>query len=345
MNFRISSKKLIISDLIAFPIDEGYKKFTYNFYKYCLTNINDVRILSSPSNLDNEKIKTFPLSKLFLSKTLFFEIKKYDPDMIIYIPAASTTFFSFFRCFVLNCISPKTNIIMVSIQKRKHNIFTKLFIRIGNFNIITFSKSANNLYANLSVRTKFLPLGVDQKLFIKSNTSLKNDLRKKYGFNSVDKIVLHVGHINKSRNIQMLSCLLSIGYHVVVVGSSSTIQDKELCFKMRESGIIIFDKYIENIQEIYQLSDFYVFPVLNEESAIEFPLSILEAMSCNLPILTTRFGGLVDYFSESNYFKYFNSEDELINKIKKIKNIFLCDNRDIIEKSFTWNNIFSNILS
>ena len=57
------------------------------------------------------------------------------------------------------------------------------------------------------------------------------------------------------------------------------------------------------------MSDLYVFPVVNNTEAIDMPLSVLEAMSCSLPVISTRFGGLVDYFEEDTGFRYFNTTD------------------------------------
>jgi glycosyltransferase involved in cell wall biosynthesis len=88
---------------------------------------------------------------------------------------------------------------------------------------------------------------------------------------------------------------------------------------LTKGGCTIWRKYIKTIQEIYQLSDLYVFPVQDRLGSIETPLSVLEAMSCNLPVITTRFGGLTRMFNEGDglHFVYSGSQiPELIDGIR-----------------------------
>ena len=59
-------------------------------------------------------------------------------------------------------------------------------------------------------------------------------------------------------------------------------------------------EYITHLEEIYALSDCYVFPTTDRRYCVEMPLSVLEAMSCNLPMLTTRFGALPGVFEEAS---------------------------------------------
>ena len=52
---------------------------------------------------------------------------------------------------------------------------------------------------------------------------------------------------------------------------------------------------------------------------MQIPLSILEAMATNLPIITTRFGGLPDFFPEVKGFTYVALDEfkDLIQIVKK----------------------------
>ncbi len=67
--------------------------------------------------------------------------------------------------------------------------------------------------------------------------------------------------------------------------------------ELRRAGVLLITHYLPEIVELYQAADAYVFPVPPnpaDPSAIDLPLSVLEAAACNLPILATRFGALPD---------------------------------------------------
>ena len=130
----------------------------------------------------------------------------------------------------------------------------------------------------------------------------------------------------------------------MIVGSTSTITDDELFKRLSDSGSIIFSDYIENIAEIYQCADFYIFPTTDEYNCIEMPLSVLEAMACNLPVISTKFGALTDFFSEGDGFYFFKSSntifDEVITLINKEPDEV--KTREKV-KQFFWNEIVKQI--
>ena len=63
-----------------------------------------------------------------------------------------------------------------------------------------------------------------------------------------------------------------------------TKQEHLLIKELKKEKIIVINKYIKNIFEIYQISYLYVFPVLDHENAIQVPLSVLEALSCIISV-------------------------------------------------------------
>jgi glycosyltransferase involved in cell wall biosynthesis len=146
------------------------------------------------------------------------------------------------------------------------------------------------------------------------------------------------------RNLAILKVLLNEGYKLVIIGSTRFESDTKFKQSLEKEGYVFFNGYIENIEEFYQASDIYVFPVFTYNSAIEFPLSVLEAMSCNLPILTTRFGGLPNSFSESECFRYFTGKNELLEKANLLTKIKICNNREIVLKDYSWEIVFKNLL-
>ena len=49
------------------------------------------------------------------------------------------------------------------------------------------------------------------------------------------------------------------------------------------------------------LADVYLFPVMDIENCIDVPLSVLEAASCNLPIVTTEYGELTAFREQEGF--------------------------------------------
>ena len=75
--------------------------------------------------------------------------------------------------------------------------------------------------------------------------------------------------------------------------------------------------FIKDIQEVYQASDVYLFPVAPSTrggrertweavGSMDFPLSVLEAMGCNLPVVTTRLEALDRFIPASPGFRFYD---------------------------------------
>jgi glycosyltransferase involved in cell wall biosynthesis len=323
----MEKKLFIISESICAPFDEGIKNIVYNFimnYQF----YDNVNIVTKKGNETNGlNVKKVSLNKLFLNKELNKLLCSCSPDIILYIPEASCTFNSFIRAKILKLISNKSKVAILGLQRRRYSLIQKFFLGLLRPDLLLIlCKADKGFFETKGMRVKILPPAIDSEMFHVVDPVSKTALRRKYNIPLNKTIVSHVGHIKKSRN---LDCFLNIQkidhIQVVIVGSTTTQKDYDLFQLLKSHGIIIIDDYISEIQEIYQLSDIYVFPVKDEMAAIDMPLSVLEAMACNLPVITTRFGGLIDNFSEDKDFRYIDTKENItelveINDFKKVKN-------------------------
>jgi glycosyltransferase involved in cell wall biosynthesis len=190
----------------------------------------------------------------------------------------------------------------------------------------------------------FLPSGVDTSRFVPVDDIQKRNLRRKYKADEIVFVVLHVGHISRGRNVEVLERVARLGYvRVRLVGSTSTPQDEDLAHQLIQAGVQLICEYIPHIEEIYQLADAYVFPVVSEEASIGVPLSVLEAMACNLPVITTHFGGLPWMFQGENGFVYFDDENELPELIGDVQKLQKSSTRRMVEP-YDWKKVASGAM-
>jgi glycosyltransferase involved in cell wall biosynthesis len=140
-----------------------------------------------------------------------------------------------------------------------------------------------------------------------------------------------------------LARLVNSGFHVVLISSTSTTIDPDLLIELRQSGVQVITDFMEDIQHFYQLADCYVFPVFHAMSAIDAPLSVLEAMACNLPIVTTRFGALPSMFEPGNGFYYGESEEEIIDMVKQAAMEQNCKTSEKVS-SYSWDSLALSIV-
>lgn len=335
---------ILIADQLVPPIDEGMKKFTFLLFQHAAKN-GRFRMLSSPGPLPIPSVECYRATKLLLGAGLRRQLGPPTGEPILYIPFASTTLASFLRAWMLRWIQPGSNITLLSLQQRRHSRWVAPFLRAGRFRIITFSRAARDRYAAMGLHAIALFPGVDSDLFKPADAVMRLALRKTRGWLPDDKVVLHVGHVRASRNLEALAGLARSGHRVVVLGSSSTPVEPATAQRLEQVGIEIVSAYQPRVEEWYQAADVYVFPATDQTGAIEFPLSILEAMACNLPVVTTPFGGLTDALRESAGFRYFTTPDELVERVAGVLNGPGIHNRETIEKNFTWEQAFDRLLA
>jgi glycosyltransferase involved in cell wall biosynthesis len=188
---------------------------------------------------------------------------------------------------------------MMGLQPRHHSpLAQRLLTRIAPDIVFVQSANSKRYLEELGCQAEVVPSGVDTDTFRPVAPGRRAELRAKYGISTELPVVLHAGHLNAGRGITTLADLAATRRcQPVLVASTSTSQDPDLERELREAGVIVFSTYQPNVEELYQLANCYLFPVRSSQSAIEVPLSVLEALACDLPVVTTPFGGLPRMFA------------------------------------------------
>ena len=322
------------------PFDEGLKLFVHNLRQQMerLTSVLTVTTMPVASK-DAVVIRKRPWYFLRDMRRL---CKTFQPDAILYVPDASLNELSLLRCGLFRLAAGSIPIGMITLQPNSFNMFVRMMLCLWKPDIL-FAQAAPSkqaTYKRYGIRYQLLPPAVDVERFQPVKGDLeKQRLLRKYGLPQHSKICLHVGHIRASRNIDWLLQLnLPAEAHLVVLGSTSRFIEKDLKRVLQERGVTVLSSYLPAIEEIYQLADVYLFPVQAPDAAIEIPLSILEAMACNLPVVTTSFGGLTKYFANVPGLYFADTLEIFQNAVSKALEADVCKTRVAVQL-FSWQNI------
>ncbi|MCG2829230.1 glycosyltransferase family 4 protein [Methanothermobacter sp. K4] len=316
-------------------LDEAMRKTAFYLYEH-LSRENEVLILN-PRDI--------------LSFKFWTDLINFRPSVVHYVSGSSLLSFVILK-LVSMAVGSKS---IISIMRPTFSAISLRFIKLFKPTILIAQASlTEERFRNLDFNTVFLPVvGVDMSRFNPSVRTHKIRLRRKFNLKPEVFLVLHVGSIKNGRNLKWLSNIQSIeNVQVLIVGAVSQGSDKKLLRELKDVGCIIWNRYFEDIENIYALADCYVFPVVyrenivgkSEADCIDMPLSVIEAMACNLPVITTNFGGLSRVFDEGDGLIFVRNVRELVDAVEFVKDQDLTIKTHDKVKDYSWINISRRLL-
>lgn len=178
-------------------------------------------------------------------------------------------------------------------------------------------------------------------------------LKKRYGIDSTDKIVLFSGRLSPEKGIkELLEAFVSVknsGVKLVIAGgyfsgdrSIENIFESELKSLAKKLGDkIIFTGFVNyrDMPAIYSMADIAVIPSIWNDPA---PLTVIEAITSGVPLITTNSGGIVEYANEECAIIVMRDENFKVSLAKAINKLIQDDelrnrmSRKAIEISSDW---------
>jgi len=216
---------------------------------------------------------------------------------------------------------------------------------------IALSQSEVEAHKSMGIKESevlILPNGVDLSEF--KDLPVRGEFRKKYGIKDSEKIVLYLGRLHKSKDIDLL------------INAFADLSKKQENVKLLLVGpderyAHILEKLVEdlNIKEktIFtgsvvgreKLSAFIDADVFVNPTFYGFPITFVESCICGLPIITTNKGdrlewmnGKVGYVVDPDKEKLGNAILEIL-KDERIKEEFSKNAEKISQEEFNWEKI------
>lgn len=268
------------------------------------------------------------------------KISNFNPDVIHFV--MSPTLMGLVIAKFISILHSNKKIIISAIHPSIPN--WKLLRILKPDLVLVQSDESKKIFEYVGFRTKLLSNGVDINKFKPINIKLKHELRDKFGLPQNQFIILHLASLKKERNLNVFKKIqMQEGNQIVIIGRENEIADNQVISDLRDAGCIIWIKHFPKIEEIYNMSDCYIFPTINKKACIEMPLSVLESMACNSPVITTKFGGITKVFeSGGGLFFTENIEDtyEAIDMIKTQK-IEITTREKVLP--YSWTNIIKRL--
>ncbi len=179
--------------------------------------------------------------------------------------------------------------------------------------LITINKEDYERVKTFKVKeVHYVPgVGVDIDRFnTKNETNVREKIRREFGIPVNATVLLSVGELNKNKNhrviFQALSQLKDNNIYYIICGRGPLMQKyRDLAKSLGISDNIILTGYRTDVYRFYQTADIFVFPSYREG----LPVSMIEAMYNNLPIICTNIRGSKDLVENSGNIIIDNPDD------------------------------------
>ena len=273
-------------------------------------------------------------------RNVYSYLKKQDYDFfLIHKPL------DFFTAYFMKRNNPNIKTIFVSGGEDFYG-FDKFFSKYVDYMFSVSIDNAKIIKNRYNRDVRVIPNGVDVNKF-KPDLQSRENLRKYYKLENKN-VLISVGRIVGWKGYQLvIKSLQELDFFYVIIGNGEYLEElKKLAKQLNVENKVLFLGAIDNneLSNYLNMGDIFIQPSIGHEA---FGITIIEAMACNLPVVASKNGGIVDIIKDkqNGYMFEINNIKDMIDKIlwvNKHKNIL--NPREFVKNNFTWENTISKLL-
>ena len=216
---------------------------------------------------------------------------------------------------------------------QEKNMFEKRTLKTIIINSTQTGAEIRRYFPKSTARLRLIYNSIDTNKFNPiSKLKYRNNIRNRIGLTDDSTAILFIGSGYTRKGVpQLLTAIneLPPHYHLIIIGKDSKQKKFEkICSKMKLSERVHFLGPQQDTVPYYSAADIFALPTLYDP----LPNSVLEAMSCELPVIVSNSSGAKELIS--NGIEGYTQDPLDTNKLRK--NILLIsklNNRNIIGKN------------
>ena len=294
----------LLAEEVAASPEEGYDRVVVELDRALRRQVDVSLYIARPRTIQNSRLspalRRLRIYRLRALLQVASSARRGGEDLqIIYASRSSMTLAALIRVTLLRLLSGRQVTLLALQPWPSRRALGRLARLMAPDRLLVLTAEQAERAWRLGIPAAVFPTGVDADRFRPASATERRQLRRKWEIDESARVVLHVGHLSGGRNLEALIPLTRLPQTVVLVVCSSQRdgESERIRRALEAAGVLVLASYMPHIEELYRLADCYVFPTLSSGHAIGFPLSILEAMACDLPVATTRFGAIPDYLA------------------------------------------------
>jgi glycosyltransferase involved in cell wall biosynthesis len=257
-------------------------------------------------------------------------VRAFQPELVVYVPSPTPMLRTFRRGRALRKASAEANHVMVNLVPFSYARCPAAVLRRLYPELILVPSYRSLLFlSRLSLDADVLPFGVDTAHFRPASPERKAESRKRHGIEADAFVFLMESKDGDEDTVEALS-----GDALVVEppGRFDSITGRAAGLPVPGGG---------DLRDYYAMADCFVFADRGANRSVEIPFGVVEALASGLPVLTTPFGGLRDFFIEGPDLHYWDSVEQLARAAKRIRADYPTRGRSMDE--FSWSNVVGRI--